>query len=189
MIARWSLPALLLALALASAWLLHHLSGDGPREDADERHDPDLFMNDFVTTFMDEQGRPEQDLRARRMEHYPDTDTHELVLPHMRVFQDNANPVQVRSERGWLSADGDLALLQGRVYIWQDDLDGSREMEIITRDMRVFLDRDYVETEHPAVMRTESGESHSIGLRAYLDINRLELLQQVQTTYEPSKTQ
>lgn len=187
MISRWAPGLALVMMAVASAWLLQQLTMQRDATDARQRHDPDLFMADFVTTFMDLDGRPEHELRAQRLEHFPDTDTHELLLPHMRVFQDDAEPIQVRSERGWISADGNLVLLQGRVYIWQDDLDGSKEMEVLTRDMRVLLDQDVAETEHPAVMRTAGGESHSVGLKAYLDSNRLELLKQVQTTYEPSK--
>lgn len=187
MIARW-LPALMLAvLALGSAWLVQRLAVDETAEDAELRHDPDFFMNDFVRVSMGPDGLPAEELRAKRLEHYPDTKTHELEEPYVLAHDDDGTPTEVRSERGWVSADQNVILLQGRVYLWEDDLDGSRRLEILTRDLKIINDAEYAETSETALIRTPSGESRSVGLKAWLEDSRLVLVSQVQTTYEPNK--
>ncbi|MDZ7751504.1 MAG: LPS export ABC transporter periplasmic protein LptC [Gammaproteobacteria bacterium] len=188
MIARWAPALLMLLLAVASGWLMQRLTEVPEPDDPALRHDPDLFLNDFVRVGMDADGVPAEELRAKRMVHYPDTDTHELEEPHVLVHGDDDTPTQVRSERGWVSADQSVIILQGRVYIWEDDHEGRRRLEVLTSNLTIYNDEDYAETGDTALIRTPSGESRSVGLKAWMAGNRLELISQVQTTYDPKKT-
>lgn len=188
MMARWAPAVLLLLLVVGSGWLMQRLTEAPQEEDAELRHDPDFFLNDFVRVSMDDEGVPAEELRAKRMEHFPDTDTHELLEPHVLIHGDDDTPTQVRSERGWVSADQSVIILQGRVYIWEDDDEGRRRLEVLTSNLTLYNDEDYAETDETALIRTPSGESRSVGLKAWIAGNRLELISQVQTTYDPKKT-
>ena len=75
-------------------------------------------------------------------------------------------------------------LLLGEVEIWREGESGQRELEILTQDLRVLPETQYGETDKPVVIRTPNSESKSVGMRAYLEKRRLELLSQVTTTYE-----
>ena len=185
MIGRWLPGAVLLGLAAVSTWLLFRLGGLGPGPETAERHDPDLFMEDFVTVRMGADGKPSRELRGARMEHYPDTDTHEVWQPHLLRHAPPGLPTELTSDHAWLSADGSVLLLNDKVYIWRDRDDGTRALEVITRDMRVLLDEEYAETDARALIRTPSGESRSVGLRADLARDRLELVADVESTYVP----
>lgn len=184
MIRRWLPGMLLLALTAASGWLYQALQREPGAIERADRHDPDFFMTNFVTRVMDKTGSLERELSADRLDHYPDTDTNELLAPSMKLYRGPEVAWQVVSERGWVSADQDVVLLQGQVTIWQDGENGERRLEIITRDMRVLPESEYAETDQAALIRTPRGETRGVGMRAYLDRGRLELLSQVRTTYD-----
>ena len=78
--------------------------------------------------------------------------------------------------------------LSGAVRIWKQGLEDKPQLEIETHDMRILLDQDYAETDSRVVIRTASGETRSVGMHAYFKQHRVELLSQVRSQYEPSKT-
>ena len=83
-----------------------------------------------------------------------------------------------------MSADDDVMLLLGEVHIWRDGADGVREIDLRTTDLRVLPESEYGETDKPVVIRTPGSESRGIGMRAYLNQRRIELLSEVRTIYE-----
>ena len=98
-------------------------------------------------------------------------------------------PWHVRSERGWVSAAGDVMLLLGKVHIWRNTADGELDLDIKTEDLRVLPDSDYGETDKPVLITTPTSESRGVGMRAFLDTSRYELLSQVQTVYDKKRAQ
>ena len=100
------------------------------------------------------------------------------------MYRGDAVPWQARAERGWLSASGDVMLLQGEVFIWRNSRDGEPRIEIETRDMRVLTETDYGETDQPVVITTRHSRSRGVGMRAWLEKGRLELLSQVHTVFD-----
>ena len=176
----------LAAAALFSGWFLRQL-GQAPAERQESgRHVPDYYVENFTSTTMDENGLPHRRVSAEYMAHFPDTDTHELSRPYMVLYRDSAEPWHVRSERGWVSSSGDVLLLLGKVHIWRNDADGKRRMDIRTEDMRVLPNTNYGETDKLVVISTPGSESRGVGMRAFLDQGRLELLSQVHTFYDPA---
>lgn len=182
---RWVPATVLLVLAIGSGWLLRQLQTTDEVQTGGPAHTPDFYLEEFTTTTMGESGKPDRVLKAARMVHYPDTDTHELTRPYMVLYHPERQPWHVESERGWVSAKGDVVLLLGKVHIWRDDEQGVLETEIRTRDLRVLPDSDYGETDKPVTIRAGRSESRGVGMRAFLDQDRLELLSQVHTVYEP----
>ena len=184
---RWIVFLSLAAAAVLSGWLLQRLGGKPPEQHASGRHVPDYYVEKFTSTTMDENGFPHRRVSADYMAHFPDTDTHELSRPYMVLFRESSTPWHVRSERGWISSSGDVLLLLGKVHIWRNDSDGKRQMDIRTEDLRVLPDTNYGETDKLAVITTPGSESRGVGMRAFLDQSRLELLSQVHTHYEPAE--
>jgi len=173
---------LMLVLVAGTGWLLRELettrvTGGGERE-----HIPDFYMETFTTTTMNASGRPERRLHAPYMEHFPD-DTSEFERPYLILYDEPDPPWHVRSERGWASADGEVILFLGDVFIWRDDENGERALEIETQDLRVLPETEYGETDRPVVIRTPKSETRGVGMRTYLAENRLELLSRVHTVY------
>ena len=122
------------------------------------------------------------------MAHFPDTDTHEFQRPYMIMYRDQGQlPWHVRSERGWLSASGDVMLLLGQVHIWRNDANGLNELDIKTEDLRVLPERDYGETDKQVLITTPTSQTRGTGMRAHLAESRLELLKDVHTRYEAAR--
>ena len=187
MFGRWMPVILLLSLAAASAWLLKELGlVSEPRQET-ARHVPDFYMENFTTVTMDETGEPSRRLEAAYMAHFPDTGTKEFSEPYLVMYREEATPWHIRAERGWVSATGDVMLMLGKVQIWQDREDGSRHMTVDTEDLRVLPGSDYGETDKPVVIATETSTTRGVGMRAYLEQSRMELLSLVSTHYEKPK--
>jgi lipopolysaccharide export system protein LptC len=176
--------SVLLLLAGISAWLLHDVDPSGLDSAPTSRHAADFFVENFTATTMDENGNPRRRVQAEHMAHFPDTNTHELKQPYLQVFNAASLPWHVTSQRGWLSAKGDVMLLLGEVHIWRNAPDGTRKMDIKTSDLRVLPESEYGETDKPVVITTPHSQSHSVGMRAFLDQGRLEMLSQVRTIYD-----
>lgn len=174
----------LAAVALVTWWLLGHLGTDKPEQSAAERRIPDYYMENFTATTLDQSGFPHRRVVAAYMAHFPDTDIHLLTDPYLVLFTEMATPWHVRSERGWISPDGEEMLLEGKVHIWRDDASGERQLDIHTRDLKVLPESEYGETDAQVVITTPSSESRGVGMRAWMQQSRIELLSQVHTVYE-----
>lgn len=184
MFERRTLILLLILLAAASGWLLYRL-GLGERVSTPKpKHDPDYYMENFVQSTMDKDGRLHHRLRAELMLHYPDDDSTELVRPVLEVYNEAPTPWHIAADKGWISANNKLVLLTGKVHMWQDNAAGQRQFDVVTRDVRILPDTRYAETSQPAVIRSPRMEYHCVGVRAYFDQNIFELLNQVRGRHE-----
>jgi len=186
MILRWAAVLVLLVLVAGSAWVLQAVDTAPGGASAHLPHTPDFYMERFTTTTMNSRGEPTRRLEAQAMHHFPDTNTNELEQPYLVLYNEGGQPWHVRSERGWVSENGDVILLLGEVDIWRDDAGGRRSIEIETKDLRVLPQSDYGETDQPVVIRTPSSETRGRGMRGYLEQSRVELLADVTTFYDPA---
>ena len=172
--------AALLAAAGASGWMLYDLDVRAPATTRSSPGAPDAYMEHFVTVEMDGAGKPRRRIEADRMEYHADR-TIDLSKPHYVLFPAEGEPWHVRSERGRVSTDGTVVWLLGEVNIWRNDNSGARDLDIRTEHMKVLPDSEYGETESPVTIRTPTSISTGVGMRAYLDETRFQLLSQVRT--------
>lgn len=185
---RYGTIAIMGAVALSSFWALSLLDFDLFAPSGEERHTPDFYMENFVTTKMDETGAVERRVEAEYMAHFPDTDTYEFQRPYMVMYGEKGEqPWYVRSQRGWLSSNGDVMLLLGKVNLWRNNADGVKELDMKTEDLRVLPEREYGETDKPVLITTENSQTSGVGMKAHMAESRIELLSNVRTRHEPSK--
>lgn len=181
----WLPAAVLVCMAVISSLWLAQLGEREERVARLEGHAPDMTMEEFDVTAMGEDGSPLRRLSAAYMAHYIDTQTKELTLPHLVIYEHDAQPWHVASKRGWVSADNDVLMLLGEVDIWRNYADGRREIHIETEDLRVLPNEEYAETELPVIISTLESLTRGTGMRAYLGENRVQLLSSVKTTINP----
>ena len=146
------------------------------------RHDPDYFMEKFSTVIMEDEGKPKNRLYADYMAHYPDDNTIELVEPRLEIYQEEKLPVMVTAEKGWVTADNEVILLSGNVKLWQDNPSGSRELEVLSSEVKILTRQDYAESDKHTTIHYRKISASAVGARAWLRENRLELLNNVQST-------
>ena len=185
---RWGVPAALLAAAGTSGWMLYNLDFDAPVTAQRPSDAPDAYMENFVTIEMDGAGKPKRRIEADYMAYHAD-ETVELSNPRYVLYRAEGEPWHVRSERGQVSADGTVLLLMGKVDIWRNDASGARALDIRTEHLKVLPESEYGETEEPVTIRTPAGTSTGVGMRAYLDETRFQLLSQVRTHVDRRRPQ
>ncbi len=158
---------ILVILGLGTNWMITTTSSDHPVSES-EKHKMDYYVNNFTTTQMGEDGKPFRRLRAKRMVHYPDDDTTELTDPYVTLFEDMIPMWIIQSETGWLSGDGALLLLQGKVIIDRPKSTNLDPVHIVTRNLRVQPDQNYAETEESITITNLDNRIVSKGMQAWL---------------------
>jgi len=176
--------AVLLVLAGGSWWLTQDLEEE-PERRPRPPHTPDFWIEELSALTMDKQGQPRRRLNAAVMRHFPDDESTELEQPEIELLAPGKPPWLVRSEQGWVSADGDLVLLQGKVFIDREGDEEVRPVHLETRDLRVQPDDEYAETDNPVQIVSGSSRVESTGLQAWLrEPMRIKLLADVRGHYE-----
>jgi lipopolysaccharide export system protein LptC len=182
---RWKLIIILIVVAGFSYWALEKLTEDDATKFNKLAHYPDYYMENFTTLTMNLDGTPKNRLNAVYMAHYPDDNTSELHKPELEIFRVDGPPIFVSADTGWVTSNNDVILLNGNVYLYQNDEFGDLKVELIAEDARVLVDQKYAETDKAATLITKRSVTNSIGMRAYLQEQRMEFLSNVQTTIEP----
>jgi lipopolysaccharide export system protein LptC len=145
----------------------------------------DAFMENFTTRQLDAQGKTQYELQARYMAHFPADNHSEFQVPHLTLYRDSGERWTLQSESA-LAENGDERItLQGTVHIQQHPLDVRRQGVLIdTRELRVLPTASYAETGELAEISQGIHKMTAVGLQAYFDEDRLQLLSQVRGLYE-----
>ena len=101
---------LMIALTLATFWLVQ--KNTPPEKPALERarlHEPDYTINDGALSALNELGNTKYRILGKKVIHYDDDASIDILTPRMRFFQAGKAPVTVKSDTGHL--DGDLTVL------------------------------------------------------------------------------
>lgn len=182
---RWKVALVLIAIAGFSYWALEKLTEESAPDLSKLAHYPDYYMENFTTLTMNQDGTPKNRLNAVYMAHYPDDDTSELHQPELEIFRVDQPPIIVNADRGWVTSNNDVILLKGNVYLQENDEFGNLKVELIAEDAKVLVDQEYAETDKATTLITKRTVTNSIGMRAYLQEERMEFLSNVRTTIAP----
>ena len=105
------MPLILMgALTLATFWLVQ--KNTPIEKSALERarlHEPDYTINDGALSALNEFGATKYRVLGKKVIHYDDDASIDIITPRMRLFQADKAPVTVKSDTGHL--DGDLTIL------------------------------------------------------------------------------
>ena len=184
-VSRPFLLATLVAVAAISWWLAGRGGVEETRSVAAPGHVPEYYATNLRSVGMDAQGRPARSLETPRLTRFLDDQASELDAPVLRIFREGEPPWVIRSERAWVSPDGDIAVLQGKVRIARDAAPGIRPITVDTSNLRVRRQDDYVETAEPATLVSLGSRASGVGVQAWLGTeNRIKLLSQARGHYE-----
>lgn len=175
----------LIGLAALSAWLLETVKSEREPIAKARPHTPDYTLENFTASAMDIRGKLHDRLQAQIMLHYPDDDSSELTKPHIELYRQDAPPWRVDAEKGWVYSKGELVLLQDDVFIERDAVSKDGPLHIVTRDVRVRPKDKYAETDQPVAILQGTARIDAVGMRAYFQEGRLELLSAVRGKYDP----
>jgi lipopolysaccharide export system protein LptC len=172
-------------LALLSYGLLLEVrSSLQPPKPLDEQT-PVLTMDNALATRMNEQGQREYTLSAVHALQRPEPRGSWLEQPVFTLFQDESIAWLLHAERAWVSSDYELIRLEGDVSLNRPATTG-KPVLITTPKAWIRPAENYVETAEIVHMETPDGVLTSVGAKAYLREQQVELLSEVRGNYVPS---
>ena len=105
------MPLILMGtLTLLTFWLVK--KNTPPEKSLLERvrlHEPDYTIQNGTLSALNELGNTKYRVLGKKVTHYDDDASIDIIIPRMRLFQANKAPVTVKSDTGHL--DGDLTIL------------------------------------------------------------------------------
>ena len=179
-----------LALLAASSYGLLRWVESSLREPVPvESREPVLVIQRFRAARMTAAGLREYVVEAPLLKQLPGQLGTQVEQPQMDWYQPDGQTREwrLRSGQGWIASDQKQIRLEGEVVMTRTAESGQPPVTLTTRDVLVRPDIRYAETAAPARAVTPGGELRAIGVRAYLDQERLELLSEVRGVYEPPK--
>lgn len=182
---QFALYGLLLLILAGSGWFLLQQDNEQQRTGASATG-PDAFIEDMDLKVMDEQGRLEYRVKARRMVHFPNDKRFSLEQPDIRILQSNGDNWYIRSERGEATEAADIIWLLGAVDISRPQTAASRRLHIVTSDLLVHPDDEIAETENEATITSDLFRVNAIGMKADFSNDTLELRSRVRGRYDGS---
>lgn len=146
---------------------------------------PDYTMTTLHTRRFDETGRIVRDLKATRLDHYPDARGSLMDQPFLTVRAESGSPWLIRAKRGNSPPGEQEIFLKDDVRIDRAASARNVELALTTPAMRVVPDDDFAETAEAVSIRTPGGQTMGVGMKAYLAQEQLNLLANVRGQYEP----
>ena len=161
--------------------------------DAVEQH-PISYLTDVQTTQYTTAGQVSYVLNAARVDFYQPLRARKsardytlIEAPQVVLFDADADagapPWQISAEHGRSNADGSELKLWSQVKIWRQ-LSGGEKSELSTSELVVKPDAQYAETDKPVMISAAGGTTRALGMKAYLEQHRIELLSNVRGVHE-----
>lgn len=145
----------------------------------------DYFIVDFDRKKMDTQGKVASTFHASRVDHYPGQQIAKLQQPRAITYNEGNPPWFLRADQGVRDERNNRITLQGDVVANQRYRDQEKFSLIETEQLNLFLDEDYLITDQPIRITTESSFTQSIGAKAWMDRGIVQLLRNAAGHYQP----
>jgi len=187
-----TIPLVVAALAWLSAEWLWKQEAETPVEaPLAEVETPDAFMEGVVMRTMNTQGRPRYEMRATRAVHFARGDRTDFNAPFLTFYRPDGKLWTLAAEQG-RARDGDRDILLSGEVLMRRPRDPARpagpaEVEVFTRELRIFSDREYAETDQPTTIVHAYGRVDAVGMKVWFKQERLRLLSQVHGIYETTR--
>ena len=177
----------LIGLAALSWWLTQEHITDKPAvEEQSAGKQPDFYIKGLALTTTDKDGQPTRTLSAQELRHFLHDSSTELVKAALTIHTDQGTPWQITAESGWVSADGDLILLNGPTRLTREEGPNNRPLSLETRNLRIQPREGYAETDEKVTVISNQDRMEAVGLQAWLKRpTRIKFLSQVKGRYVP----
>lgn len=144
------LPLALLAILAALTFWLERVTQGTVVDGSKARHDPDFFVENFSVRRFNPEGMLQHTLHSRKMLHYPDDESTDLVAP--RLTYHRAPPTRVSSDTAWLDRDGKHVRLDGNVRVVRGNTNGGPETVLSTSVLHAVPDDEVAHTDAPVTI-------------------------------------
>ena len=168
-------------------WLERVIESNEPDLVGPSRSDPDIIVNDISATSLDQAGKAEYSLTAKKMVHYPDDDATLITEPRFVAYTGAEAPVSVTAKQGVVSAKGDHVYFQDDVRVVRAAYDDQSALSLRTSFLHVIPEAHLAKTDRQVTIIDDATVVTAVGLELNTETRELKLLSDVQGTYEPAK--
>lgn len=187
-------PGLIIALLAIAGVTLVWLSWD--RDPSDQQQGlaqtdaagADYWIDSPRVNVYNPEGIATYRLDANRLSHEQVGGRHLIDAPNMQLFSDTAQRWQVTARQATVDASGNRIDFQGDVRMTRESSGpvsnsprATPDLQVSSETMAVFTEQGRLETDAPVVINTPSSETHSVGMRAFTETERLQLLSNVRS--------
>ena len=148
--------------------------------------EPDFYLTQMKVTEYRDSGQVRYYFVADQAEHFPDGDYTLAERPDITLFDEKGIPWLIQAMKGRVTANYQTVKLWDQVIMQRDT--PADPLELSTRAMTLFPKRDYAETEQPVRITSLNSLVTATGMQAYLDQERVELLNHVKVRHEPAES-
>ena len=153
---------------------------------------PQAYMTDIELREYDADGNLRNILTTDTAEHFqinpnrPGPNDYTMLTQPRMLFSENADiaPWHLTANEGKIDQNGQLVTLFNDVRVYQQSPEEGL-LELLTSELRIKASQQYAETDKAVKMRAQQGHLDTLGMKAYLGEDRIELLSRVRGTYEP----
>lgn len=177
---------LMLLLAALTLWLRQAIEGPAWSGSGSHRHDPDAIIENFTITRMDDKGVPQYQLSAKRMLHFSDDDSTELLAPRF-VKRGEGSEVTVTSARGRVTRDYEEAFFHGNVELVRTGNRGVQEMKVRSEYLHVLAKKDLVLSDRPVTIWEGSSTLSGTGMEYNRRTRQFALHSRVKGSFDAPK--
>ena len=146
--------------------------------------EPDFYLNQFKATEYRTSGQVRYYFVADQAQHFPDGDYTLVERPDVTLYDERGLPWLTRAMKGRVTTNYETVKLWDQVVMQRDT--PADPLELTTRAMTLFPQRDFAETEQAVLITSLNSRITGTGMKAYLDQERVELLDDVKVTHEPA---
>lgn len=178
----WLLSALFLIGLALSLWLYSHSLAPKTGQRANEGQ-ADFYLVQLRNKRFDKKGRLIQQLTAENAAHYPTNDTTDFIKPHIILFKTQEKPWTIDSDFARSIDAFNQITFQDNVRLHQANGVNNPPTTILTQRLIYQPNKRYAETARPITLLQPGTEVKSVGMHAYLNEGRVELLSKAEGKY------
>lgn len=178
------LTAILLGALVASGWLARQSFLNLDDTNPSQPTTPDAFMTEVNYTHYNTQGDFRCRIYAPKVIHFPEQDTATFTNPKMVALTENQLTWVITADRG-ISHQGMKVLdLYDHVVVQRLNAAKQKTLTMTTTQLTAFPQQRFARTDQPVTIIQPGSVVNSVGLTADLNKGEIQLLSQVQGTYE-----
>lgn len=133
--------AVLMSLVALTFWLNQFVQTPGARADGNQRHDPDLIVENFTAQALGPTGEVQYTVKASKMSHFPDDDSSLLEIVVFTAIHPNLPPIIAQAPRGRLIAGADEVIMEGGVLVSSEKTETQQPLRLSTPALNIFPDK------------------------------------------------
>ena len=147
---------------------------------------PDMIVNTLSVRQFDSNGQQAHYLQTPLLHHTPRNDTHWLKTPQIIVANAKQGVWDIRSKQAIALNGGEKITFTKEVIIHQQHHEKTQESTLTTEQLTYFPKGKFATSDVKVTYSQAHNTVEAIGMKAYLNDKRVQLLSQARGTYAPT---